>query len=444
LFRDNDNDGKKKNKEALAPIVQKALCEMFSEEWLRKTAQETGLIKRERKIDVVVLFWVLVCNIGPSAQRSFAGFKRRYEDAWGGNMSISSFYERFSPELVEFLHQCVLHGIEHLGQLSSRTLTEKLSGFKDIVIQDSSIIRLHKKLAKKWPAARTRKVAAGIKLATLVSAVSDGPKRVQIFGERVHDTKTIRIGPWVKDRILLLDLGFFKYQLFDRIARNGGFFVSRLKSNADPVVVSANRIWRGNSIDIVGKKVSEFLPKLKRGALDAEVEVSFKRRAYGGHSAKDTECFRLVCVYNEEAKEYHAYITNIPADRLDANDIARLYGARWTIELVFKELKSLYKIDEIPTANQRAVESLLWTAILTMLVSRRFYLIVLARNPHRAVRFTHMRWARVFAEKSMRLCDVVLDYMGLEYDIMTALDMEESQALDPNVNRHRLMEDWVD
>jgi IS4 transposase len=38
-------------------------------------------------------------------------------------------------------------------------------------------------------------------------------------------------------------------------------------------------------------------------------------------------------------EKYHTYITNIPADRLDGEDIATLYSARWEIELIFKELK---------------------------------------------------------------------------------------------------------
>jgi hypothetical protein len=37
-------------------FIEKDLCAMFSPEFLRKTAVDTGLIKRERKIDAVVMF----------------------------------------------------------------------------------------------------------------------------------------------------------------------------------------------------------------------------------------------------------------------------------------------------------------------------------------------------------------------------------------------------
>lgn len=73
----------------------------------------------------------------------------------------------------------------------------------------------------------------------------------------------------------------------------------------------------------------------------------------------------------KEAKEYHTYLTNIPADCLDAEEVVLLYSARWEIEFVFKELKSLYQLNNIPPANPYAIEAPIWVAIVTMLVSRR-------------------------------------------------------------------------
>ena len=83
---------------------------------------------------------------------------------------------------------------------------------------------------------------------------------------------------------MLLDLGYFKYLFFDRIDRYGGYFVSRLKGNANPLIVAVNRKWRGNSIDVVGKRLRDVLPLLKREVLDVEVEVKFKRRKYRGEA----------------------------------------------------------------------------------------------------------------------------------------------------------------
>jgi hypothetical protein len=45
------------------PTVQ-TIAEMFPEDFLRNTARETGVVERERKIDVVILFWVTTLGFG--------------------------------------------------------------------------------------------------------------------------------------------------------------------------------------------------------------------------------------------------------------------------------------------------------------------------------------------------------------------------------------------
>jgi len=61
-------------------------------------------------------------------------------------------------------------------------------------------------------------------------------------------------------------MGFFKYQLFARITENGGHFATRLKNGADPLITGENLgkpEMPCNTIDVVGKRISDVLPKLK-------------------------------------------------------------------------------------------------------------------------------------------------------------------------------------
>lgn len=355
-------------------VIEDELNRLFPAEWLRKTAKDTGMVKRERKIDPPLLFWVLVLGFGVQFQRTLASLRRLYEETGEVRISRGIFYERFTPELVGFLHACVLHGLENITRGPNRVLKEKLAGFEDLVTQDSLIISLHEKLADKWPATRTRKVAAGVKVSMLVSAVPDGPRHVALHAERTSEVKTLKIGPWVRNRI-------------------------RLKGSADPLITGVNLTWRGNTIDVLGKHLSEVLPKLKREVLDVNVEILFRRRKYNGKQ-RDTSQFRLVAMFNTEEKKYHVYLTNITTDTLDARDIAALYSARWEIELIFKELKSRYGIDILPTSNPQVVKALVWVGILTLIVSRRVYPLVFSSNLENAPRYTHMRWTTIFAEKS--------------------------------------------
>ncbi len=424
-------------------VIEKDLCTLFSKEWLKNAAKITGLIKRERKIEAFVMLWVLVFSFGAHLPRNLANMKRKYEKASKKELRDSSWYERFTPELVDFLKLCVTHAIEQLAHEQNKVLNEKLSKFKDVLIQDSTIIRLHKSLAKKWPAARSRTVAAGVKVGALVSAVANSPKSIGIYAESTNELKTLRIGPWIKDRILLIDLGFYKHQLFARIKQNGGSFVSRLKGNANPLIIDVYNTCPGNSIDVKGKYLREILPKLKRQVLDVEVEVSFKRQKYNGKKRMDTERFRLVAVYNEDEEKYHVYLTDIFSDVLGPEDIAKLYGARWDIELIFKELKSRYDLDVVNTRNPQIIEAYIWIAILTLFISRRIYNIVRKHSPkEKMVRYTQLRWSTIFTENADTQLTLILRYCGVERTFETVMNVYSSQALDPHVNRYRFRNDW--
>jgi IS4 transposase len=427
--------------------IENPLRKMFPEEWLRETARETGLIKRERKIDPTIMFWVLTLSFGVRLQRTLASLKRQYEKEANTKLSDSSWYYRFTPELVEFLHQCVIHGIEELAKEPGRNLKQKLERFQDVLIQDSTIVRLHSSLAEKFPAARARKVAAGVKVSVLVSAVANGPKTVALYAEKTAEIKTLKIGPWIKDRILLVDLGFYKTQLFTRVMENGGYFVSRIRKNMNPVVVSIEEgVPKTKREGFIGKTVNECIEQLSGKDVDAIVKIAFKRRAYKGKQKNDEMKVRLVAVYNEEEEKHHIYITNIQKDVLNAKDIAKLYGARWDIELLFKELKSKYALDVLETKNVQVIEALIWTAMLTLIVSRRIYNLVRnsSLNPEKMVRYTQLRWSTIFAENASDLLTVILKDCGIERTFETVMSVYDSQALDPHVNRERFRDEWFE
>jgi len=114
-------------------VIEEDFCTLFSKEWTKNAAKITGLIKRERKIEAFVMLVVLVFSFGTHLPR-----KRKYEKASKKDLVDSSWYERFTPELVEFLKLCVIHAIEQIAQEQNKVLSEKLAKFKDVLIQDSS------------------------------------------------------------------------------------------------------------------------------------------------------------------------------------------------------------------------------------------------------------------------------------------------------------------
>ena len=54
--------------------------------------------------------------------------------------------------------------------------------------------------------------------------------------------------------------------------------------------------------------------------------------------------------------------------KLSASTIAQLYKARWMIEIFFRNIKQLLKINSFIGTSRNAVETQIWTALSTMLL----------------------------------------------------------------------------
>jgi IS4 transposase len=119
-----------------------------------------------------------------------------------------------------------------------------------------------------------------------------------------------------------------------------------------------------------GNQIQDIVDDLQRQYIDVEVEATFKRRVYEGTRSRDTKRFRVVGVRNEDADNYHLYITNLPREEFSPEEISLLYRARWEVELLFRELKSQYGLGNFETGKEEIVRIQVLAALLTLVVSR--------------------------------------------------------------------------
>ena len=67
---------------------------------------------------------------------------------------------------------------------------------------------------------------------------------------------------------------------------------------------------------------------------------------------------------NPDTNDHHLYITSLSREAFFPKDIATIYRCRWEAELLFRELKTLYALDEFDTSNPAVVQILLYAAVL--------------------------------------------------------------------------------
>ena len=210
--------------------------------------------------------------------------------------------------------------------------------------------------------------------------------------------------------MLILDLAYFKYRRFALIDENGGYFVSRLNRTTKPEIVAELREWRGRAIPLEGEQVFEIAEDLHRQYVDVEVEVAFRRGSYAGTRSWDRKRFRVVGVLIADADGYHFYLTNLSREWFLPADIATIYRCRWEVELLFRELKTLYDLGEFNTSNPAVVQILLYAAVLTLLMSRELLGVVIEHAGDDAV-FPPERWAATFRSHTQQILRRLSDYL---------------------------------
>ena len=278
--------------------VHRTLRKLLPASVVTEAARATGAFQRVRKVEAYPFVWSLVLGFAAGKVRTIAGLRRVYERATGTTLEESSFYARFTPALVQLLRQ-LLEGVLDQSWGLSRVATGRLRQFRDILVTDSTVIRLHDLLASAFPACRTNHTRAAAKVHVLMCVTGAGKQTVKVTSERRHDRRAFVLGPWVRGKLLLFDLGYFDFQLFRRIEDLGGYFVSRLKRSSNPVIVAQNRVWRGQSIPVVGQRIWDVVDRLQRQELDVMVQVRARHRSYAGRQRSEVRTFRVVGVRDE-------------------------------------------------------------------------------------------------------------------------------------------------
>lgn len=427
-------------------VIEERLVKTFPNTRLRELARATGLVQRDGgKLEADALFWSLTLGFVTGHYRTLEEFRQEYIDTFGGTLRYSSFHDWFTERLCAFLREVLKEALEDLEQQEDR-LQGRFERFREVFIVDMTVITLYQSLLGVFPGYGDDH--AGAKL-HVVEAVSTGlPADFTITDARTHESTQLSTGPWVENALLLFDQAYFDYRTMDLIDANGGWFLTRLKPNANPKITGEFRKWRGNAISLEGKQVQEILDDLHRDVIDVKGEVEFKRRVYNGTASRAVETFRVVGVWNEEEQHYHLYITNLPVREYRAPDIAKLYQARWEVELLFRELKRVYGLDEVTSSKPEVVEALILVGLLSLVISRTlrelFIEIIEEQQEDRSddastsSLLPRERWARAFSRRSDQILCRVAERLG--YEPPSLVKSLLNDALDPNAHRSLLLD----
>ncbi|MFH1980366.1 MAG: IS4 family transposase [Pseudomonadota bacterium] len=210
-----------------------------------------------------------------------------------------------------------------------------------LLSMDSSTISLCLSL---FPWAKFRRTKGAVKLHMLLDHDGYLPAYVYITNGKRHEVTTARHVPLAPGSIVAMDRGYNDYGLYSQWTRDGIYFVTRLKDNADYEVLEQRKVPQRRSV------LSDELIRLS----------SLKARKVC------QDILRRVVVWDKVNECEIVLLTN----HLDfgATTIAAIYKERWQIELFFKALKQNLKVKTFVGTSENALYIQIWTALIAMLL----------------------------------------------------------------------------
>lgn len=191
--------------------------------------------------------------------------------------------------------------------------------------------------------ARFRRTKGAVKLHLMLDHDGFLPCYAVITEGKQHEVRVARQWRYEPGTLLVMDRGYNDYAWFAELTRQGVYFVTRMKDNADYLVVEDRE-----------------LPH-RKGLVRDQV-ICFYQQARAGQDCY----FRRIEFYDQEQDRVLVFLTNHMT--LAAATVAEVYKQRWQIELFFKALKQSLRIKTFVGTSANALKTQIWAALIAMLL----------------------------------------------------------------------------
>jgi hypothetical protein len=241
-------------------------------------------------------------------------------------------WQLFQDLFYETLHWC---------QLAAPGKIKKFRFKNRLLSMDSSTISLCLAL---FPWAKFRRTKGAVKLHLLLDHDGYLPSFAHLTNGKKADVRIARLLSLPPGSIIAMDRGYNDYELYGKWTREMVYFVTRLKDNADYIVLEQH-------------------PVLANKHILSDETIMFA-------SAKaQTNCpfpLRRIVVQDPDTGESIALLTN--HFEFAASTIGAIYKDRWQIELFFKALKQNLRVKTFVGTSENALYIQIWTALIAMLL----------------------------------------------------------------------------
>lgn len=302
----------------------------------------------------------------------------------GLSITKQSLHERLKKGVL-LIKEVFKQAMDYAASRSLKVSTiEIFSPFKDVLLLDGTIITLPDKLSSFFKGyGGGNRSGAGVKIQAVYSILKAKFQSLDFVNGVDNDKKYIMdMVENLTDGILcIFDLGYYNKQAFNKIIRNGSYFISRIKNNT---------IFHTEKISRINQQKVDILDLLKesKGILDTWIYIGgqqknsrLKVRVVGVKLPKSVVNERLRKA-NEKAKRkgktlskrekkllsWNLAVSNVPEQMLSTESVCEVYRIRWQIELIFKSLKGNLGLDKFGNIGKDYFECITYGRMIVFIL----------------------------------------------------------------------------
>ena len=333
--------------------------ETLSPEALDAMGREAGLCERLREIAPRRLATSLLASFACGRVETLADLQRHFNALHGTAVSCKAFHKQLAkPAFAGFARGLFDLIVEQWAIRTLRT-AEGLAEFDRVVIQDGSSFAVKDALRERFPGRFKAVSPAAVELHATMELLEGTVSRAALTADTGAERPHLPAADSLVDALLLADRGYFDVGYLAEVDGAGGHFVARAIDSINPTVLRAEA--NGRELADLRDQPLKRCDLPKTGPVD--LEVSWRRGA-------TTFRARLVARWNPKSGAYVLLVTNLPRERVSAEQVFQTYRLRWQVELLFKEWKSHANLRAFDTANPHIAEGLVWAALAAAALKR--------------------------------------------------------------------------
>ncbi len=323
-----------------------------------RAAKSSKFIQREpKKInaeDFIVSFMLIFCK----SNFSFRQWACQLSLLTKQKVSFQGLCKKCNLRCLEFVKLLLFQAIQDQLQstLAPSSFTDQ---FRSVLIEDSTCFKLSNSMLKSYSGAGNRNSnVAMCKSHFCYDLLTMNTLSYKVT--RINENDASQSGNILEylqaNDLVLRDMGYLSNKILKQIGEKGAFYITKMKDNYKyyelendcefDLVKALNKASRAGQNTFVKTLIIGKRSRLKATLIAVKLtpdQIAKRTKKYSKKNGKNKQMSKA----KKQLLAWSIIATNIDPEKIEVEQIFKLYALRWQIELLFKTWKSRFGIDSI-------------------------------------------------------------------------------------------------